>query len=249
MKNRKIKIKEKYSRKRGGSGSGSGGLPVPLGPPPVGSESEEALKLVEEAKKLEEAAKKKAELKSSGSGLNIQLKTLQNDLFAKLNTLNPQQLKNLTTPMIEAVKRISSRPEMESGPKKMTIYDEIDRFLVSLNDKPPNLELYPSQIYYIDKLLQSYNSRSPKTLFNPIDSKSKGNKLYAFDDDRFIKLKSKVTETVDLQDTSLNFKDHLRKMLADIEEHRNKKMKPADLKLTQSISSKPKVQSITQSIY
>lgn len=238
MKNRKIKIKEKYSRKHIGGATND-------------ERAREAEIIANQKRILEEAALKKTGTTSGSTGLNTQLKTLQNDLFAKLNTLNPQQLKNLTTPMIEAVKRISSRPpEMESGPKKMTIiYDEIDRFLVSLNDKPPNLELYPSQIYYIDKLLQSYNSRSPKTLFNPIDSKSKGNKLYAFDDDRFIKLKSKVTETVDLQDTSVKFKDHLRKMLADIEEHRNKKMKTDDLKLTQSISSKPKDQFITQSIY
>ena len=241
MKNRKIKIKEKYSRKH------IGGSAV--------TNEERAARAAEiraEQERLLSQAAQRRTPPSGTTGLNIQLKTIQNDLFAKLNKLNDQELKNLTTPMIEAVKRISSRPEMEteSGPKKITtIYDEIDRFLVSLNDTPPNLEFYPSQIYYIDNLLQFYNSKSPTSLFSSVSAKSLGDKLYAFDNERFIKLRSKVKETCDLPDTSNKFKDQLRKMLADIEAHRNKKMKPDDLKLRQSISSKPTKQVITQSVH
>lgn len=215
MKTRKNKIKEKYSRKRGGSELGSGGLPVPPGPPPVGSESEEALKIAEESKKvLEEAAKKKAESKSSGSGLNENLKVVQRELFTKLNQLNEEQLANLTIPMIKAVKQISSKPpelEVESGPKKMTtIYDEIDRFLVSLN----KTKLYGSQIYYIDRLLQYYNSTVG--IFKPTPK----DKLHALDDDKFISLRDLVNTTKNLSDTTDMFKKQLIKMLADIDKYR-----------------------------
>jgi hypothetical protein len=231
----KSKIKEKYSRKYGGMNTDPRQVPYPKprGPPPPGSKSAEALKLEEEAKKVEEDAKKKLEdakkkaedakkveedpaikAKSKSSGLTENLKAVQRELFAKLNELGDQELANLTTPMIEAVKRISSKPpelEVESGPKKMTtIYDEIDRFLVSLN----KTELNGSQIYYIDRLLQYYNSRLGLVEPTPKD------KLNALNDAKFTSLRDEVNNTKELLDTSDKFKKQLIKMLANIDKYR-----------------------------
>ena len=227
------KIKEKYSIKYGGMSSGN---ILPPGLPKPGTESAEALKLLEESKQVEEAAKKKVEedakkveederkVKSKSSGLTENLKAVQRELFAKLNELGDQELANLTTPMIEAVKRISSKPpelEVESGPKKITtIYEEIDRFLVSLN----KTELNGSQIYYIDRLLQYYNSRLELVEPTPKD------KLNALNDNKFTSLRDEVNNTKELLDTSDKFKKQLIKMLANIDKYRKQNVsKPSDL--------------------
>ena len=224
-KNRKNKIKEKYSRKYGGSTPGvpPGPPGPPPGPPPAGSESPEALKLIEESRKVEEeAAKRKAESTiSSGTGLTEKLKAVQSELFTKLNGLNDDEISNLTTPMINAVKRLSSKPSEEledAGTDEITIDEEIDRFLVSLFNAKENI--LASQIYYIDQLLHEYNSTSITKGFKPVSSE----KLLPFDDEKYMTLRRIVQETQDFPDTSNRFIENLIKMMGNIDLHRISKV-------------------------
>ena len=120
--------------------------------------------------------------------------------------------------MINAVKRISNKPpeEIETGTNTVTtIYEEIDRFLVALY----KTALFPSQIYYIDRLLQSYSSNFYlQKAFAPVIDDN----LFALDDTKYIQLLDVVKTTKTLHDTSNKFKDHLIQMLANIDTHRRK---------------------------
>ena len=209
IKNRKIKLKDKYSRKHiGGSGSH---IPPSGAPPP------------ENPFRPERVAR--AERLRQGLGMS-QIKIIKNDLFNQLNKLTDEQIRNLTTPMINAVKRLSSKPQTDTLDSKnqTTIEEEVDLFLGLLNDV-----IYPNQIYCIDEYLQkelslkSMYGKMTSTMsrtMSAINPYADTPDMDRFNDEQMRSLKTHVNTTNNLTDTSNKFKDTLIKLLSAVETHR-----------------------------
>lgn len=213
IKNRKIKLKDKYSRKHIG-----GMMPgPPHGPPPLDNPFRP---------ELVAPAMEGTERLRQGLGMS-QIKTIQNELFDKLNTFNDEQIRNLTTPMINAVKRLSSKTQTSpqetdrsDDPNQITIEEELDRFLILLD----NSNIYANQIYNIDEYLQTELSiKSTYSKYNPM--KYLQEPMDIFTPGQLDNLKQHINTTKNLPNSSNKFKDKLIKLLSAIERNMQTRVK------------------------
>jgi hypothetical protein len=200
MKTRKINKKLKYSRKtfKGGMSQGPE-VDAPKGPEvdaPKGPEGQ--YQQTPEDPQVENP-------KSSN------VKKIQAAIFDSLNKLDPEAFKNITEPMIDAVKRLSKTPYVENTDEdededETTIEDERNDFLQELLKQNED-QLYASQIFDIEQLLNNKITKLDK-------------KFISLNNDQFILIRDLVNKK---DEYTIEFKNQLIKMLGIIEKDRYEK--------------------------
>jgi hypothetical protein len=146
--------------------------------------------------------------------ISEQFNDIRKLLIDEINKLDENKFNMMKQNVINSIgnEGVSTYPESESEsePKKITIEDEIDEFIILLSDKN-EISFKPIHLYYIDCLLQSYMSKPTK--FNL--SKSQ---LFSQQEYNFV-LKQTQLPDYNLKNKSKIFKTYIMNMLADISSH------------------------------
>jgi hypothetical protein len=146
--------------------------------------------------------------------ISEQFNDIRKLLIEEINKLDNDKFNMMKQNVINSIgnEGVSTYPESEpeSEPKKITIEDEIDEFIILLSDKNQHI-LKPIHLYYIDCLLQSYMSKPTKFDLSKTQ-------LFSQEEYDFV-LKQTQLEQYNLKNKSKTFKTYIMNMLADISSH------------------------------